>query len=175
MTPLELTDGVVLLTTPTSADTLRITELCQDTEVQRWTRMPSPYHRFDAQWFVDEAVAPGWADGRLGTWGIRDPTSRRLQGMVSVQLTGAGEIGFWMGASHRGRGWATRACRLAVEAAFDRGVDHVRWMAIVGNDASRRVAQNIGVRVDGQVRRLVEQRGTWHDAWIGTLLPDEVR
>ena len=175
MTPFELTDGVVLLAAPTADEVARITELCQDPDVQRWTLMPSPYRRSDAEDFLDQVVAPGWAEGRLGTWGIRDPHSRALQGLVGIDLTGDGEIGYWMGAEHRGLGRATRACRLAVQAAFDSGVDHVRWVAIAGNHASRRVAEGIGVRVEGQVRRLVEQRGTWRDGWIGTLLREEVR
>ena len=40
MTPFEVTDGVVLLSTPTSDDVGRIAELCEDAEVARWTTIP---------------------------------------------------------------------------------------------------------------------------------------
>jgi RimJ/RimL family protein N-acetyltransferase len=174
MTPFDLTDGVVLLAVPTDDDVDRITDLCQDPDVQRWTTVPSPYHRSDAEWFITDLVAPGWEQDRMATWGVRDPADRLLHGMVGVDLSGDAEIGYWMGPAARGQGWTTRAARLAVMTAFGHGVDHIRWKAFVGNEASWRVAQKIGVRLDGTVRRVVEQRGGWHDAWVGTLLPEEL-
>ncbi len=175
MTPFDLTDSVVVLSVPTEADIGRITELCQDEEVARWTTVPSPYQRSDAEWFVRELVANGWAEASTGTWAVRTPDDPRVHGMVGVDLGGDGELGFWMGAHARGRGWTTRAARLAIDAAFAHGVDHVRWKAIIGNDASRRVAEGLGFTMDGTVRRLIEARGQWHDGWIATLLADERR
>lgn len=175
MTPFELTDGVVLLAAPTDADVDRIIELCQDPDVSRWTTIPSPYGRSDAHFFLREIVAAGWDAGTVATWGVRTPDDATLHGMVGVDLGGDGELGFWMGAHARGRGWATQAARLAVDAAFANGVDHVRWKAILGNEGSRRVAEKVGFRVDGTVRHLIEQRGQWHDGWIATLLPDDRR
>jgi hypothetical protein len=46
------TRTVALLATPTRADVDTITELCQDTEIQRWTTIPSPYTREDAEKFL---------------------------------------------------------------------------------------------------------------------------
>ncbi len=175
MTPLETTDGVVLLSAPTLDDVDQVTDLCQDADVARWTTIPSPYQRSDAEWFIGEVADRGWADGTAATWGVREPSTRVLCGMVGVDLAGDAEIGFWMGAPYRGRGWATRAARLACASAFSLGVDHVRWKAIVGNDASLRVATRVGFRLDGTVRRLVSQRGQWRDGWIATLLPHELR
>jgi RimJ/RimL family protein N-acetyltransferase len=175
VTPIELTDGVVALAPPTLADVERITDLCQDETVSRWTTIPTPYNRRDALFFIGQIVDTGWADATTATWGIRSADDSVLHGMVSIELGGDGEIGFWMGRHARGRGWTTRASQLAVDAAFAHGLDHVRWKAIVGNTASRRVAEKLGFRMDGTVRRLVEQRGSWHDGWIATLLPDDVR
>jgi RimJ/RimL family protein N-acetyltransferase len=175
MTPFEVTDGVVLLSTPTSDDVGRIAELCEDAEVARWTTIPSPYQPSDAEWFIAEVVDRGWADGTAATWGVRDPSTGLLCGMVAVDLVGDAEIGFWMGAGSRGQGWMTRAARLACSSAFSHGVDHVRWKALVGNEASLQVATRVGFRQDGTVRRLVLQRGQWRDGWIGTLLPHELR
>lgn len=175
MTPIDITDGVVLLSAPTSGDVDRITHLCQDADVARWTTVPSPYRRTDAEGFLVEEVDPGWADGTAATWGVREPSTGVLCGTVRVDLVADAEIGFWIGAPSRGRGWATRAARLACASAFSHGVDHVRWKAIVGNEASLRVASKVGFRLEGTVRRLIVQRGEWRDGWIGTLLPHELR
>lgn len=175
MTPFDVSDGVVLLSVPTVAEIDTITDLCQDPEIRRWTEIPVPYGRADAETFVTESVVTGWADDTTMTWGVRTAHDGRLQGMVGIDVVDDGEIGFWMGPQGRGRGWTTRAARLAVAAAFERGVDHVRWKAFVGNDASRRVALAIGFRTDGTIRRAINQRGVWRDAWVATLLPDELR
>ena len=172
--PVELTDGVVLLSCPTSTDVDRITELCQEPSIAEWTTIPVPYQRSDAEWFVEHLANPGWALETTATWGVRDPETRTLHGMVGVDLTGDPDLGFWMGAHARGRGWTTRAARLACRYAFDHGADHVRWKAKVGNEGSMRVALRLGFVMDGTVRHLGEQRGTWHDGWIGTLLADEL-
>lgn len=175
MTPFELDDGVVHLSAPDDTDADRIAELADDVDIARWTTVPSPYSRRDALFFVREIAAKGWADGSVATWAVRAGDDAALHGMVGIDLGGDGEIGFWMGAHARGRGWMTRAAQLAVDAAFDHGLDHVRWKAIVGNEASLRVAAALGFRLDGTVRHLVEQRGQWHDGWIATLLPNERR
>jgi RimJ/RimL family protein N-acetyltransferase len=171
----ELTDGVVLLTRPSDVDIDRIAELCQDPEIQEWTaELPSPYLRSDAEIFVHELVPRAWRENRP-VWGIRDAATKTLHGVVSVDLDAGGEVGFWMGAESRNRGWTTRALRLVVKAAFQGDADHLRWRAFVGNAASRRVAIKVGFKMDGTIRRALQQRGVWRDAWVATLLPDEVR
>ncbi len=175
MTPFELTDGVVLLAAPTIEDVDRMTALCQDADVVRWTTVPHPYDRSDAEHFLTSVVDPAWDAGSAATWAIREPTTRTLHGMVEVGHNGDSEIVFWLEPAVRARGWMTRAARLACRAAFEAEVDHVRWKAIVGNEASRRVALRVGFQLDGGVRRLVEQRGEWRDGWIGTLLPNELQ
>lgn len=175
MTPFDLTDATVLLRAPTGHDIDRIATLCQHPDIARWTTVPDPYRRADAEWFVHEMVNDGWATGKTATWGVRDPVDETVHGMVSIDLQGHGEVGYWLGPAARGKGWMTAAVRLAVVAAFERGVDHARWKAIVGNTSSWRVAERVGFRRDGTVRREVEQRGVWRDAWVATLLPDELR
>ena len=55
------------------------------------------------------------------------------------------------------------------------GVQRLEWYANVGNMASRRVAEKVGFTVEGTLRRGLDQRGTRVDAWIGSLLPGELR
>jgi RimJ/RimL family protein N-acetyltransferase len=171
--PFPLSDGTVRLSVPTPADVDTIATLCRDEQVGRWTTVPVPYRREDAVGFVGTVVQAGWAGGGELTWAVRDGSS--VAGMVSLDLDD-GEIGFWVGAPYRGRGWAARAARLVVADAFGRlHVDHVRWRAIVGNSASLAVARRLGFRLEGTVRHSILQRGVWRDGWVGTLLPGELR
>ena len=54
--PSGFSEGEVVLRSPTVADVERITEICQDSDIQRFTRVPVPYTRDDAQGFVDTAT-----------------------------------------------------------------------------------------------------------------------
>src|SRR5690625_909628 len=175
MQPFELRGPGVLLATTTLADVDRVTELCQDPEIQRWVTIPVPYRQEHAVGFVTEAVPSGWETGRELTWAIRDPEDRRVLGMISVGDRGGrvAEVGFWLGSDGRGQGLAGAAVRLVAEYVFAYegwGAEHLRWQAMAGNWASRRVAWSTGFRiVDERLPGLLNQRGEPREGWIGTL------
>ena len=174
--PFELRGGGVLLATPTSADVDAITELCQDENIQRWTTVPVPYYRSHAEQFLTELVEPGWQAGTSLTWALRNPEDRTVLGMVGLGLRdgrGSGEIGFWLGPAHRGRGLMTAAVRLVSEYAFapeGLGLERIVWRAGVGNWASRRVAWRLGFTIEGTHRKDLLKHGERVDAWFGTLI-----
>ncbi len=150
---------------------------CQDPEVQRWTvAVPVPYARSDAEWFVNEHVPTAWEEDREYTWAIAEPDGDALIGVISLRNPGAGlaDVGYWLAPEARGRGAATRAlagvCRFGFEQAGQRAI---RWTAIVGNEASRRVAERVGFQTSTPVRSLLDRRGERVDGWIGTLLPGD--
>jgi RimJ/RimL family protein N-acetyltransferase len=45
----------------------------------------------------------------------------------------------------------------------------------VGNEGSRRVAQKLGFTMEGTCRARLLHRGERVDAWVGGLLPGELR
>lgn len=174
MQPFELRGGGILLAVPTASDVDALTALCQDPEVQRWTTVPVPYGRSDAETFVEQ-VDRDWARGTALNWALRNPEDRSVLGMVGINLDGhdSGEIGFWLGAEARGRGLMTAAVRLVAEYAFapeGLGLYRMLWSAYVGNWASRRVAWRLGFRIEGTVRAHLLQRGRRRDSWLATLV-----
>jgi RimJ/RimL family protein N-acetyltransferase len=48
----DLVDGDLRLRRPTEADVPAITTACQDPDIQRWTRVPSPYREEHARSYV---------------------------------------------------------------------------------------------------------------------------
>ena len=177
MQAVELTDGTVRLRLATLDDVDEIVEQCNDPESVRWTTVPTPYGRADAEQFVTDFIPKSWADGSDLTWAI--DVDRRFAGSVSLrpESNGRAEIGFGLAPWARGKGITTRASALAIGwgfAADGLGLRAVEWRAHVGNWASRRVAWRLGFRVEGTVRSLCAQRGELRDSWIGTLLPGEL-
>lgn len=185
----------LVLSVPTGDDLDRITDICQDADIQEWTFVPRNYQRSDAQFFVEQVVAKGWSEGRELTWAIREADAGAppdLVGMLGITLSGpenarTGEVGYWLAAAARGRGTMTRAVAALVDTAFDPSgplaLSALRWRCdihetshgSVPNWASWKVAWSLGFQREGQVRRFLPNDGRLHDGWIATLLPDDPR
>jgi [ribosomal protein S5]-alanine N-acetyltransferase len=80
-------------------------------------------------------------------------------GGVSVDLVTAnaprtGEIGYWLGEAHWGRGIAGEAVRIACPLAFERlALDRLRAVVRESNAASIRILDRSGFRVQSRMRR----------------------
>jgi len=172
--PVELRTERLLLTPPTADDVDAITRYCQDPLFGQFLTTPWPYGRADAVQFV-EAVERWWQSGSEFTFGIRDGETAALLGMVGWRARG--DVGFWMGAEHRGRGLMVEALAAACEWVFvDRGADVIRWETLPGNIASARVARAAGFRFTGIAPVIVPARdGSFPDSWHGELRRDDDR
>ncbi|WP_432504053.1 GNAT family N-acetyltransferase [Kineococcus arenarius] len=170
----ELRDGDVLLRRHTAADLDAVVEQCRDADTVRFTTVPAPYGRADAEGFV-AGLAAAWERGEVAGWAVQ--AGDRFAGTVDLRHRPAGwaEIGFGLAPWARGRGVTTRAVRLALAWGFDElHLAGVHWQAVVGNTASWRVAQKCGFRREGEVRGLLVHRGERLDGWIGSLLAGEL-
>jgi [ribosomal protein S5]-alanine N-acetyltransferase len=163
-------------------DLSAMVEQCRDPEMIRWTTVPTPpdgYQLRDAEEFL-ALTAVGWATGQRLGWTIeaeRD-SERGFCGSIDLRLEGDGvaEVGFGLHPAARGRSIMTAALHLVCNYAFEVvGLQVIRWRAVVGNWASRRVAANVGFVFDGAVRSLLVHRGELLDGWIATLLRDDPR
>ena len=185
----------LVLSVPTGDDLDRITDICQDADIQEWTFVPRNYQRSDAEFFVEQVVAKGWSEGRELNWAIREADAGAppdLVGMLGITLSGpenarTGEVGYWLAAAARGRGTMTRAVAALIDTAFDPSgplaLSALRWRCdihetshgSVPNWASWKVAWSLGFQREGQVRRFLPNDDRLHDGWIATLLPDDPR
>ncbi len=145
--------------------------------MQRWTTIPVPYGEADAVFFVEDYAAAGWADGSMATFAVTTGDDA-YAGAIDLRLDGKGmaEVGYAIAPWARGRGVGTAALRLACGYAFDTlAVARVEWWAYVGNWPSRRMAERVGFTVEGTCRSRLAARGQRYDAWVGGLLPGELR
>lgn len=160
---------------PDDADA--VYEACQDPQIQRWTRVPSPYTREDARTWTEERAPGGWARGEDATFAVLDATSGRLLASVGLHRIdprdAVGEIGYWCLENARQQGVTTEAVRAVCEWAFG-GLQLARidWYSAVGNWASRRLAEKVGFIVEGVLRSRLRHASGRCDAWVGGLLPE---
>jgi RimJ/RimL family protein N-acetyltransferase len=156
--PPTLMDGEITVRPVRPADVPDIVAACQDPEIPRWTRVPVPYTREDAERFLAIAateaaagagialvVADGYTDRVIGTIGLMEVEHER----------GYGEIGYWIAAPARGRGAATRAVLLLRDWAHAvLGLGEIELLPHRDNTPSQKVAERAGFTDTGATRRV---------------------
>lgn len=165
-------------------DATAVHAACQDPEIQKWTRVPSPYALEDAYTFV-ELSRSALADGTGAHLVVVGADDGRLRGAVGVGLDWrdrTGEVGYWVAPDVRRQRIATsatgRLCRFAFE---DLGIAKLHLMASIDNPASTGVAERLGFKVEGVLRSAMtigpsgEPDAPRGDARIYGVLPDELR
>ncbi|WP_210480510.1 GNAT family N-acetyltransferase [Naasia sp. SYSU D00948] len=169
MAPFELRTERLLLDQPVAADVDDITRYCQDPLFERFMTVPVPYSRRDAEYFVSRHVPDGWASGTEYTWALRVAGSQDVVGMIALR-TARPDLGYWLGAPHRGHGYMTEAVRAVTGWAFRSGYERVEWECVAGNLASAAVARGAGFGYTGEGPSVLTFRdGSHPHSWHGVL------
>jgi RimJ/RimL family protein N-acetyltransferase len=145
--PPRLTDGVIGLRALEERDVPAIVAACQDPEIPRWTRVPSPYTQEDARAYL--AIARADAEVGLGvSLAIADEADAFIGtiGLMDVDRAGGtAEIGYWTAAAARGRGVTVRAILLLRDwAVRELGLTTLDILPHRDNVPSRVVAERAG-------------------------------
>jgi RimJ/RimL family protein N-acetyltransferase len=173
MKPVELRTERLVLDQPTLDDVDLVTEYCQDPVFERFMVTPWPYRQSDAEVFLGELVPRWWDNGSEFTWALR--VDGTLIGVVGYR-SGGKDIGFWLGAPHRGKGYMPEAVAVILDWIFEQTNDDVLWECIPGNAASVAVARKAGFRFQGQGDAIFADRNGDHPlAWKATLAKSDSR
>jgi RimJ/RimL family protein N-acetyltransferase len=172
MRPYVLEDAELRLDQPGPDDVAAITEHCQDPIFERFLTLPWPYRIGDAHYFVEEHVPRGWSNGNEFTWAVRAAAGAPLVGIIGFR-TARSDLGFWLGAAHRGRGIMPRAVGLVTGHLLGGGlpgIHVVRWECVVGNTSSLAVARKCGFTFTGTKPANVAARdGSHPESWHAEL------
>jgi RimJ/RimL family protein N-acetyltransferase len=152
-----LVDGVTALRPWRDTDLTALVVACQDPEIARWTRVPSPYGETDGRAFLlqrYDAIHAGIAAPFAITLAADD---RELLGSVALMRLNwrhrRAEVGYWLAADARGEGHATRAVRLICDwGARALGLERIDLLAGTANGASQAVAERAGFTREGVLR-----------------------
>jgi RimJ/RimL family protein N-acetyltransferase len=170
-----LTGPRVLLRPWRPDDADAVLAACQDPEIQRWTQVPVPYTRADAEGFVGEIAARTAAEGGA-LFAVVDRASGELAASIGLfpPIDGWAAIGYWTAAASRRRGLTAEALDVLARWAFDdRGLHRVELHVDPANAGSRAVAARAGFREEGLVRQRFRQRGVPMDVVLLSRLPGD--
>lgn len=119
-----------------------------------------------------------WGDGTIYSFAITDAKSGMLLGACSLShihpIYFHCNLGYWVRTSQRGRGIAGHAAKLAASFAF-KNINLVRVEVViaVGNTASLKVAEKIGVHREGILRNRIIVRKEIHDGVMFSFIPQD--
>jgi RimJ/RimL family protein N-acetyltransferase len=169
--PVALRSPRLVLDQPGEADVDDITRYCRDPVFERYLTTPWPYERTHATGYLEKVVAPGWERDREYTWALRRRADGPLLGVIGWRSR-LSDVGFWLGAEHRGEGLMAEALSAVADWVFAQDVPIIRWECAVGNAASARTARAVGFRYTGEAPMDVPARdGTRPPGWHGELTP----
>jgi RimJ/RimL family protein N-acetyltransferase len=143
--PVLKTDRLVLRA-PHPVDALAMAKLLADRRIAINTaRIPYPYGVDDAEQFI---AAVNRLDGEATFVLTLDAAPIGVCGVEPRQ--GGPEIGYWIGVSYWGQGFATEAARAVIDHAFgELAHETLQAGARVSNPASRRVLEKCGFQWTG--------------------------
>jgi RimJ/RimL family protein N-acetyltransferase len=147
----ELRDGDLRLRPPAERDIPRIAAACQDAEIQRWTRVPSPYRVEDAGAFVRQA-AEALEEGRGAHLVVvrDDDLVLAATGLDIDSRDRTGQVGYWVAPEVRRQGIAIRSTRRLLRWAFEGlSLAYVALIAAAENPGSNAVARALGFTLEG--------------------------
>jgi RimJ/RimL family protein N-acetyltransferase len=171
----ELTTERLRLRAPVPGDAAAIRRYAGDERVARTTLViPHPYTDADAEEFI-ALTARWWEQGQAASWVIT-VAGGALVGCIGLTFTAEhrrAELGYWIAPAEWGRGYATEAARAVVDWAFANGWERITAGHFVGNEASGRVLEKIGLEREGLLRGHFVRFGERRDLVAYGLLRDD--
>jgi RimJ/RimL family protein N-acetyltransferase len=150
--------------------------VARDRLTRQFVTLPDPYLREHAEGFVEMAF-DSWARRDRVEFVAEELGTGLPLGRIGMSLSPdrTGEVGYWVDPLARGRGVATLSLHTLCRWAFEEiGLQLLEWRTEVGNHASRRVAEKVGFTIEATLRYRLFHRGVLSDAWVGSLLPNEL-
>lgn len=160
-------------------DAKRYFELSTHPEVLKGTDMP---HRIDLQttneWIVTHSEC--WQHRKELYLLITLVETREIVGSISLFTNEAhskADVGYWIARDQWGRGFATEACEVFIEYAFETvNLNKLEATHLLGNPASGRVLEKLGFQYEGFQRQGYFKDSRFQDVVLyGFLKPEYLK
>lgn len=157
-------------------DASAVVAACRDRAILRFTFVQDGLTEAEAvEWIIRSNKR--WADG-YPRFAIVDPDDDRLLGQVGLNVNVrhiSAEGHYWVKASDRQRGVASRALGLVADWGFSNGIERLFLLIHPENVASNRLAERMGFTREGVLRSYEPVKGQRPDLVSWSLLPGDPR
>ena len=137
--------------------------------------MPHPY---------EDGMAESWIGAHEDAWEAKDSIvlamaseDEGVVGAISLHLNDKhrrGELGYWVGLPFWNRGYATEASSAVIDFGLDvLELNRIQAQHFVGNPASGRVMQKVGMEYEGTRRQHVRRLGRFEDLAVYSILSSD--
>jgi RimJ/RimL family protein N-acetyltransferase len=176
-----LSDGVAMLRPWSNSDANFLLDACADPAIQRYSVPTPPRSIAEAAALIDE-IELAWqkfaSSGRPSgvAFAIADAASADLVGLCGIDewsKADVAQIGYWITARARGRGFATRGVILLTRWLFELGAARVFLTIVADNVDSIAVARRAGFAYEGTMRSHGVWQGRRSDVMWFAALPLE--
>jgi len=170
---LETTHLVLRALVPGDADD--IFAYAADPDVAQYTLWSAHTTLEDSRRFIAWITA-----GSLACWAIVEPATGRVMGtsfLHSYQVRHQrAEIAFNLAKAIWGRAYATEAAQAVMRAGFTHyGLNRSEGTCMLGNVASARVMEKVGMRFEGILRQYVSAKQAFRDMKLYAILREDVQ
>lgn len=144
-----------------------IRKLCDVKDIAATTlSIPHPFRLEDAEkWLKNKEV--DYNKGKEVAWAICLKKSGNLIGAIGMRLESkheSAELGFWVGKPYWGHGYVTEAGKKVLQYSFNNlGLHRIEAHHMVGNDASGRVLEKLGLKYEGLHRGKIKKWDEFKD------------
>jgi len=166
----------------------------ETSDYREWAALRAASRQFlepwEPRWAADELDWAAWrqrlaryredaAQGSAAAFFIYEAATGSLVGGITIGnirygVAQSGQIGYWVGERHAGKGYMLASLRLVSRHAFDTLKLHrIEAACIPGNQRSIRVLEKAGFHREGLLRSYLRINGTWHDHFLYALIADD--
>ena len=157
-----------------------MTQLVQDREISKFTRVTSSYNLNDAKQFIKECKKEKQHKTEI-RFAIIDKESKKIAGSIGIieinRQSNKAEFGYLLGREHRGKGFMAEALQLALGFSFGKlGLNRIRISCSTKNKTSRKVIEKTGAKFEGIEREgCISGDGKKHDTRVYSILKREFK
>jgi RimJ/RimL family protein N-acetyltransferase len=181
MVPFDFTDGHVGIRPFRPEDVSALYAAVKESthELHAWmVWCKADYSMQDATAFVTGSSAE-WEKGNQFSFAIYSTGDGAILGSIGLSQINRGHnfanLGYWVRSSRTHRGIATTAARLAARFGLQKlGLSRLELVVPVANEFSRRVAEKIGAKNEGILRKRLLLQNRLHDAFIFSLVAEDL-
>lgn len=135
------------------------------------------YSKSDTQSFVSSRI-DAFEYGYEFCFVIYNVNTNEIIGSVAINSIDhphkVGELGYWIGKSFSGKGYATRACELALKFAFEQlKLNRIEVLVIEINKASLRVAEKVGAKYESRIKQRFYIDNKFVDSLMYVILAED--